>query len=393
MIKKIEKATELLDKWIEQSGWKGYDPYDIKGTKLLLLFQKSKYTNFGANLLLSRFPIFSRKIFRVKKETNAKAMALFARGYLNLYKKSGDEKYLEKALSCLDWLKKNPSEGYSNFCWGYPFDWQSRIFIPKNTPSGVVTSIGAHAFLDAYKILDDKKYLSIAKSCCDFIINNLNIDHVDANKICFSYTPLDNFHIHNANLWSASTLLRTYTYIKNNKYKEMGIKAINFTMSHQNKDGSWYYWATPDKLIYNIDNYHTGFVLECLNICRRSLKEEYEYEEELRKGLKFYANNLFLNDGTPKIRHNSIYPIDIHSCSQGIITFYELADLEPKYLNMTKKIADWSIKNMQDKKGYFYYRIYKNRVDKTPYIRWGQAWMLRALSYFSGDKNVKENLL
>ena len=173
----------------------------------------------------------------------------------------------------------------------------------------------------------------------------------------------------------------------------MGIKAINFTMSHQNKDGSWYYWATPDKLIYNIDNYHTGFVLECLNICRRSLKEEYEYEEELRKGLKFYANNLFLNDGTPKIRHNSIYPIDIHSCSQGIITFYELADLEPKYLNMTKKIADWSIKNMQDKKGYFYYRIYKNRVDKTPYIRWGKAWMLRALRYFSGDKNVKENLL
>ena len=109
--------------------------------------------------------------------------------------------------------------------------------------------------------------------------------------------------------------------------------------------------------------------------------------------MKFYTDNLFLRDGTPKIRDDSIYPIDIHSCAQGIITFYELVDLEPKYLNMAKKIAEWSIKNMQDKKGYFYYRIYKNTVDKTPYIRWGQAWMLRALSYFSGDKNVKENLL
>jgi len=37
---------------------------------------------------------------------------------------------------------------------------------------------------------------------------------------------------------------------------------------------------------------------------------------------------------------------------------------------------------MQDKEGYFYYRIYKNNyVNKMPYIRWGQAWMLRALSY------------
>ena len=161
----------------------------------------------------------------------------------------------------------------------------------------------------------------------------------------------------------------------------MGIKAINFTVSYQNEDGSWYYWTPPDKLLYNIDNYHTGFVLECLNISRRALKGEFEYESELRKGLEFYANNLFLDDGTPKIRHNSIYPIDIHSCAQAIITFCELADFEPKCLTMAEKVVGWTIENMQDEKGYFYYRIFKNHVDRTPYIRWGQAWMLRALSY------------
>jgi len=380
-MEKIEQSIVLLDNWLVQNGWAGYDPYDIRGTKLFLLLQKNKYTGFCSNLLLDRFPMFSRKVFRVNKEINAKAMALFARGYLNLYKKLGDEKYLKKGLFCLNWLMENPSKGYSGFCWGYPFDWQSRVFIPKGTPSGVVTSTAAHAFLDAYEILSDEKYLEIAKSCCDFILKDLNADRVEEDKLCFSYTPIDNFHVHNASLFSASTLLRTYAHTNSEKYKEMGIKAIHFTVSYQNEGGSWYYWAPPDKLLYNIDNYHTGFVLECLNISRRALKDEFEYKSELRKGLEFYANTLFLDDGTPKHTNKSVYPVDIHGCAQAVITFCELSDFEPKYLSIAEKVAAWTIKNMQDEKGYFYYRIHKRYVDRMPYIRWGQAWMLRGLSY------------
>ena len=157
------------------------------------------------------------------------------------------------------------------------------------------------------------------------------------------------------------------------------MKAINFTVSHQNEDGSWYYWAPPDKLLYHIDNYHTGFILECLNICRRALKD-FEYEDELKRGLEFYAENLFLED-IPKFTNKSVYPIDIHSCAQAIITFCEVFDFDARYLSMAEKVARWTINNMQDEKGYFYYRVYKKYVDKTPYMRWCQAWMLRALSY------------
>jgi hypothetical protein len=35
---------------------------------------------------------------------------------------------------------------------------------------------------------------------------------------------------------------------------------------------------------------------------------------------------------------------------------------------------------MQDKEGYFYYQIYPLIINKIPYMRWGQAWMLLALS-------------
>ncbi len=35
---------------------------------------------------------------------------------------------------------------------------------------------------------------------------------------------------------------------------------------------------------------------------------------------------------------------------------------------------------MQDPSGFFYYRKYPWFTNKIPFIRWGQAWMLLALS-------------
>jgi hypothetical protein len=378
---RYRNSLNKLDQWISKNGWEGYDPYDVRGTKLILRTQKNVVLNKASEEILKYFPLTSRKLLNVKPTINAKAMALFARGYLKLFRKFDEDRYKEKAMFCLHWLLENPSKGYSGLSWGYPFDWQSRVFIPKGTPSGVVTSNAAFAFLDAYGILKEKKYLKAAESCCAFILKDLNIDNISEDKICISYTPLDEFHVHNANLLSASVLLRTYSINNHDEYKETGLKAINFTMSHQNKNGSWYYWAPPDELYRAVDNYHTGFVLECLNVGRRALQNEFIYNQELKKGLDFYAKNLFLADGTPRIDYNSIYPIDIHSCAQGIITFCELMDFEPKYFYMAEKVADWSIRNMQDERGHFYYRRYKHFLDKSAYTRWGQAWMHRGLSY------------
>jgi hypothetical protein len=37
---------------------------------------------------------------------------------------------------------------------------------------------------------------------------------------------------------------------------------------------------------------------------------------------------------------------------------------------------------MQDKRGYFYYQIKKGISSKIPYMRWSQAWMMYAMSYY-----------
>jgi hypothetical protein len=305
-------------------------------------------------------------------------MALFARGYLNLYKKSENEKYLEKALFCLNWLIKNPSKGYSGFCWGYPFDWQSRVFIPKETPSSVVTSTVAHAFLDAYEILGNEKYLEIAKSCCEFILNDLNIDEVDEDKICFSYTPIDNFHVHNANLFCASILCRMGDIMGDEKYIRTAKDAVNYTISGQNEDGSWYYFGNPETVRGAIDNYHIGFILRDLFRIYK-ITEDVDVLRSIRKGLAFYIEHL-LEGQIPKFHHNMRYPVDIHACAESILCLSILSEIYLKAMEIAENVATWTIENMQSTDGYFYYRKYRLFTSKIPYIRWGQAWMLYALS-------------
>ena len=90
-------SLKSLDAWLEKNGWQGYDPYDIRGTRFFIFSQKVKYAGSGLNFLLDRNPMLLRRIFRIRKQINAKAMALFARAYLNLYKKTLEERYLRKA--------------------------------------------------------------------------------------------------------------------------------------------------------------------------------------------------------------------------------------------------------------------------------------------------------
>lgn len=388
--KDILESIEKLDGWIEINGWAGYDPYDLLGTNFFIWFQRKfqriRPMTFLMENFINRFPLQSRKLFNVKPEINAKAMALFARGYLLMYKKTKKNDYIEKAKFCLKWLIDNKNKEYNEYCWGYPFDWQSREFKPRGTPSGIVTSIAAHAFLDAYEIIGEKKYLRVAKSCCDFILNKLNRYEQNKDNLCFSYTPIDNEYVHNINIFCSSVLFRTWKYTRIDIFKEIAFKSLNFTIKYQNKDGSWYYWAPPSKINFHIDNYHTGFILECLEDIKNNLDSEFLYKENLNRGILYYTNELFLNNGIPKMKNDSVFPIDIHSCAQGIITLSHFKNSSSDYEKLLQKTLKWTIKKMQDDKGYFYYRKYKkglvlsNFIDRTPYIRWSQAWMLRALS-------------
>ena len=97
--------------------------------------------------------------------------------------------------------------------------------------------------------------------------------------------------------------------------------------------------------------------------------------------MEFYIRNFFEEDGCPKYYHNRKYPIDIHCPGQLFVTLSRLGKFQENR-DLANKVLQWTVANMQDKKGYFYYQLKKGISSKIPYMRWSNAFMFNALTYY-----------
>jgi len=391
MKENILKSIKKLDRWIEENGWAGFDPYDVKSLpwvlKLSELGNQNKLYEIFRELtfeIFYTFPEMSRKLFQVNPRINAKAMALFARAYLELFQLTEQQEYLKKSSYCLNWLLDNKSETTAGIGWGYPFDWQSDKLIPGCTANGIVTTAGGDAFWNWYRHNNNREYLAICEQICNFL-SNLPIARISNTQLCFSYTPLFQNYVHNLNLFVAEFLIKIGLEVNNLDWIELGTKATNYSLANQLPSGAFDYNGPPEKPKNYIDNYHTGFVLRMLHSIWQLTKKE-EIYHSLKKCYDHYIKNLFEKETIPKLLPERKYRIDIHSCAESINCLSELSDTFQSGLSISHNVANWTINNLQDEKGYFYYGILKSRftqrtfTSKISYMRWGQAWMLKALS-------------
>src|SRR6478609_6332373 len=169
---KIRESLDQLDHWVEQAEWKAYDTFDgLSSPYAKVLTLNSPLLKIAWQQTVRRFPINLRPLLGVKTGMSTKGMGFFAQGYLRLYQTSRSPISLEKAKFCLEWLMKNRCPQFKGSSWGNHFEYQSRGGnISKGTPTIVWTGLIAHAFLDAYEVLGDKRYLDVARSACDFIL-------------------------------------------------------------------------------------------------------------------------------------------------------------------------------------------------------------------------------
>ena len=384
----IKDSFDQLDKWICENEFKAYDPFDGLNAKYL---QKLTFNNHYLRIALQqtvrRFPLNLRKLIGIAKSTSSKGMGFCALGYLNMYQATKDQKYLTKVKSCLDWLKTNYSSSYSGYAWGNHFSYESRGgCIPLGVPTIVWTSLIGNTFLNAFDILGEKEYFDVAKSASDFILNDIAQYNGSPNSLCFMYIPnrkpSDDGCIHNSNVLGASLLARIYKHHKDKKLVDISKKSINFTVEHQLPEGGWYY-GEPKKFHW-IDSFHSGYVLESIYDYINATNDR-SYEDELLKGFRYFKATFFKKDGTPKYYNYKTYPIDIQCASQAIQTLIRLKEYDKGSPELAEKVALWTIRNMQDKKGYFYFRKYPSMINKTPMFHWGQATMLSGLSYLYLD--------
>jgi hypothetical protein len=243
----------------------------------------------------------------------------------------------------------------------------------------VPTAFAARALVEAAIAFDDEVYLQIARSACDFILIDLNRSVETKDEVCWSYSPLDNTRVFNASLLAAETLATVSSLTGEAELSELAVRGARYVARRQRPDGSWAY-GEADFQSWS-DNFHTAFILTSISrIMNVSDTARAEFSETARLGYEFWRKNFFLADGWPKYYHDRPFPVDVHSAAAAIVALLELHNLDEEARAFAHEIALWSIRNLSDSRGYFYYQRHRFYTIRTPYIRWSQAWMMYALA-------------
>ena len=393
--REVYSALRSLGAWVERAEWKAYDPFDGLSSPLapVLTLNVPRLKQLLLHAV-RRSPLNLRPLLRIKPATSTKAMGYLAQGYLKLFETYGEPEDLERAQLCLTWLIDHRSPGFRGYCWGNHFDGQTRGgFIKKGVPTVVWSSLIGHAFLDAYQALREPTYLDVAGGVAGFIANELGWVE-DGEAICFNYIPSADGRIvkgkhgiHNANALGGGFLARFHGLVPSPGHAELARRSMEFTARDQRPNGSWHYGTEPT--YHWADSFHTGYVLESLDWYARGTGDE-RYAEVLRRGYKFYIESFFETDGTPRYYDRKRTPLDIQCASQGIQSLVTLRALDTRSIPIAERVAQWTIENMQDRRGFFYYRKYSMITNKAPMLHWAQATMFLALALLDAHQTERE---
>ena len=373
-----EAALKLLA-YCRTNDLAGYDPYDALNSRL---YEKLPILHFRlARLVLTqglkRCPFNLRPLLLVPKTQNPKGLALFLSALLKLskvglLKEQGLIKSLAERLQAL----RSPDSEY--WCWGYSFPWQTRtLLVPRGAPNLVCTTFAANALLDLYEECHEPRWLDMAVSAADYVLDELY--WTEGSTVAgFSYpTSSSKSQVHNANFLGAALLCRVAMQSAQERFLEPALKVTRYSAGRQRADGSWYYGEAPTQRW--IDNFHTGF-----NLCalRRigDCAGTSEFEERVLRGFEYYRQHFFTEDAAPRYFNDRTYPLDIHSAAQSILTLLELEPLRRDNSRLAQRVLRWALTNLRAPGGYFFYQRNAWGANRIPYMRWSQAWMLLALS-------------
>jgi hypothetical protein len=376
----IELARRLA-RWGDGRGWRGTDPYEGLGATRRVVMPL-KGTVLGRRLLIQavkRSPLDLRPVLGIEPKPDAASVAwsvsaLARNGFLGL---SEAEPMLTRALELLDALR---SPGYEEPCWGYHFDFQSRVFFyGRGEPNTIATAFAGHALLDAHEATSDPRLLDLAAGTGRFFRRFVPLTPADHGAY-FGYLRGDRSPIHNSSLLVASLLARLVALDRDDgDFATSAEAAVRYTVARQRPDGSWPYGERPN--LAWVDNFHTGYVLDALRTCADAGIAAEAADAAWRHGLAYYRRELFMDDGTPKYYPDNVFPIDAQSVAQGIQTLSIAARHDDSYTSAAWNVFRFGARRMVGEDGLPIFQRRRLWANRAHHVRWVVAPMLLALTH------------
>ncbi len=381
--------AEVLDRVLQvarSDRYEGYSKHDgLNSPVLARLAGGSRLRRLGAIQVVTRSPVDVRPLAGVRKARNAKGISLFSRALLARHRMTGSADDANDARGLLDWLIAHPAPGFGQLCWGYPYPWQDvGFFAPRHFPNRVVTSFVGQALLDGYETLHDSRYLDAAGSAVGFLLGAPKTMYEDEARWCLSYVPDPGIDwiVMDVSALTGALAARLGALGGDAELIRQGGRLVRYVVSKQTDYGAWFYAEPPSASHITHDNYHTGFILDAIQQYGLSAGSD-EFGPAYRRGVEFYEQRLFEPDGAARFMSDRLYPVDIHGCAQGIITFSLRQKHAGTGAETATRVLQWTLDNMWDPaSGWFYYqkrRRYRTRIRE---LRWCQGWMSWALASY-----------
>lgn len=388
-IEETQSAISRFVAWLDKYGEESYDFQTYYSGTIGRWAKRLYYSHRRLGTLAVLPMVFSeaflpsaRRLFW-KPQRIPIADAHYAMGFAFLAALSGDDRYHRRAVHFLDVLEQTRCPGYEDYCWGYPFHWETiNGTIPAGTPLITTVPYVYEAFQDVYRVDGNPKWRRIMESIARHAVSDYkNVPTSDTASTC-SYTPFPehSLMVVNANAYRAYLLTNIAREFSDPSYERAAERNLNFVLEAQNPDGSWFY-ARDGKRSF-VDHFHTCFVMKALAKIE-ALTDNRRCTEAIERGVDYYTRNLFDEKGVPKpfsrAPRLTVYRRELYDYAECINLAVLLRGRFPALDRCLAATLDQILKEWQTSSGSFRSRRLYLGWDNTPMHRWASAQLFRSL--------------
>ncbi len=386
-VEKVRTAVLRFVGWLDRYGEVSYDHQSYfasdfgRGAKALYYKKPLLGTLAVAPMIFSEAFVPSTRQLFWKPQRFPIADAHYAMGFALLSQLPGGDQYYQRAIHFLEVLKETRSSGYQHYCWGYPFNWETRLgTMREGTPLITTVPYVYEAFLKVYEIDGNPEWRSIMQSIAEHALHDYHdfATSPDASSCSYNPEPGDRGGVINASAYRAFLLTRAALDFSREDYQKAAARNLAFVIESQNADGSWYYSTDGERDF--VDHFHTCFVMKALAKIEALTANPY-CTKAIERGVDYYVKNLFDDEGLPKPFSRrprlTVYRRELYDYAECINLAVLLRGRFAALDSILSRVIDLS--EWQKPDGSFRSRQLLLGWDNTPMHRWAQSQLFRSL--------------
>ncbi|MCC6367097.1 MAG: hypothetical protein IT165_26565 [Bryobacterales bacterium] len=304
-------------------------------------------------------------------------------GFAYLFRVLGEEEHYRRAVHFLEALIDTRCRTFDHYCWGYPFNWETRLgTIREGTPLITTVPYVYEAFREVHRVDGNSQWRHIMHSIAQHAAYDYHDLPTSASATSCSYTPdsKDPARVINASAYRAFLLMQAAVEFSEEAYRKIAERNLAFVLESQNSDGSWYY-STDGKRDF-VDHFHTCFVLKALAKIEH-LSDSPDCTKAIEQGVAYYVSNLFDQSGLPKPFSRrprlTVYRRELYDYAECINLAVLLRGRFPALDSILTNVIH--LEEWQKPDGSFRSRQLLLGWDNTPMHRWAQSQMFRSLCF------------